>query len=173
MNTQLSYIPLRWLLGQIDFKLFLPFEKTEENFVRHEISFVRLAEFKVDKSPTSLNRKGISFKQIKSDEFNDYAMIVRLAGRFNSLDEFEVKQITADLDSIRVLIDYIQVESQDGVPDRVAPYLIVPLNEMFRNKEVMIKFEAIKRDFLTGREEKDVTKSILDFYFSFECNNKK
>jgi len=169
MNTKFSFIPKDWMVEHFEFVLFSKLEKTEVDIFDHEVNFVSLIELENNKSLSSLPKTIHSLNQIKNGDNDNHAMVIKLAGRFYSLDEFKLKEINADATSIQLLITHINVENQDGVPFLVTPVLIVPLNStVIKRKKIIIEFEATKRDFITGKEQKDILRSIAKIDFSFD-----
>ncbi len=157
------------LAGELEIKLFIKFERTENLTSSHEVKFLEVKDFPWNDLLTAFSENSLSFKEIEKDYFTGYAMVIRLSGLYGSLDEFRLKQISADQKTgIKLQLESVKVESQDGVPFNVVPLFVIPLNESLKKYPIItLEFHPKSRNFLTGKVTRDLSRVISPFEFYF------
>lgn len=157
------------LIGQLEIKLFIKPEKVENPVRNHEVRFLETEIFPWDELLFAFNKKSLSYKDIRDFEYANYTMIVKLAGEYGSLDDYKLKRIDAyQKKGITIHMDSVKIDSQDGVPFHVVPFLIIPLNESLINyQKIVFNFSTKIKDFSTGNLRDDLARKIPDFEFSF------
>jgi len=156
------------MVGQLDFSLYLKLEKNNLAIPQHEVRFIPRTALKKNESLDAVIKNNFSPEDIIDTDYSDSIIIIALAGKFYSLDKFKLKSLKADSTGIRVWLSYVSVESQDGDPFPVTPFLIIPVTRsVTKYKRLTIEFEGWKQHFLTGREQEDSSIAIPKVEFLF------
>jgi len=168
MSDGPSNISRDLMVGQLDFSLYLKLEKNNLAIPQHEVRFISRTALKKNESLDAVIKNNFSPADIIDTDYSDSIIIIALAGKFFSLDKFKLKSLKADSTGIRVWLSYVSVESQDGDPFPVMPFLIIPVTRsVTKYKRLTIEFKGLKQHFLTGREQEDSSIAIPKVEFLF------
>jgi len=156
-------------LAEIEFSLFLKFENADTSKKGHQVVFLPADSLDNDAPLSVLFEQGLNFKRIADVDRINFIMVVRLGGNFHSNDSLRFESIRADSTGIYLRLVHTRVESQDGVPFPVRPYLLIPIKPyLLKYIYLRIGFQTFVRDFLTAEKREDININIphFEFYFS-------
>lgn len=168
MNKIYQKISSEWLLFDISFQLFTTFEKKSVNNSTHQVSFVPVESVKNLEPVSQLFANGILLNDFKRVENPEHIMIIKLQGKFYSIDKILFDNMSAGNERLQINLKYIRVESLDGDPFEVDAFILIPVN---RSLEMLsIDFLAFKKEFSTGRVEKATHIEIPRFEIDLKGN---
>ena len=114
----------------------------------HHVSFVATEEALGDSATPESLSPGVTLDTILPGHESDFALVLKLAGEYYSLDEIEAEQGIASSQEILLNVSITRVESADGSPFEVYPFLIVPMSSnIMRAERLKISFSLAHRSF--------------------------
>jgi hypothetical protein len=151
MNNTNQQIPAEWLVCNFYFRLFTAFEKKTVPTSEHQVRFIPAGDFDSKREIAEMFDNGIMLDEFNQIKDINYILIVKLGGTFYSVDKIVFDNLLADNNGLYIHLKYIQVESLDGDPFEVDPFILIPFDPSF--KMMSIDFRAFKKSFSTSQEE--------------------
>lgn len=141
------------LIADNDLRVYCRAFRVGQPVEEHHVSFVATEEALDDSATPESLSSGITLEVISPDRKSDFALVLNLAGEYYSLDEIAAEQGVASSQEILLNVSVTRVESADGSPFEVYPFLIVPMSSnILRAERLKISFSLAHRSF-----EGDVT----------------
>lgn len=142
-------LPADWLLDRVELRIYHAFGVHRNEIAGHQVRYLARSAVGPGVAAEDLFALGEPRSPVDSTAA---VIVILLAGDFYSLDSLRLKTLSADDTRLTLEMQRVRVESQDGDPARVDPYLFLLLNEsVTRRQQLAIRFESIQKDF-EGRE---------------------